>query len=56
VIYTHLANTVASKREQLGEYGALLEKLEDVGYGETGKEETVAKLDNCVKLCSSICP
>ncbi|KAJ4330091.1 hypothetical protein N0V87_010306 [Didymella glomerata] len=34
VIYTHLANTTASKREQLGENGlALLEKLEDVGDG-----------------------
>jgi hypothetical protein len=34
VIYTHLANTTASKREQLGGNGlALLEKLEDVGDG-----------------------
>ncbi|KAF2740440.1 hypothetical protein EJ04DRAFT_455555 [Polyplosphaeria fusca] len=34
VIYTHLANTTASKREQLGDNGfALLEKLEDVGDG-----------------------
>lgn len=34
VIYTHLANTTASKQEQLGENGlALLEKLEDVGDG-----------------------
>lgn len=34
VLYTHLANTTASKREQLGENGlALLEKLEDVGDG-----------------------
>jgi hypothetical protein len=32
VIYTHLANTTASKREQLGENGlALLDKLKDVG-------------------------
>ncbi|KAF2245115.1 hypothetical protein BU26DRAFT_77053 [Trematosphaeria pertusa] len=34
VIYTHLANRTASKREQLGGNGlALLEKLEDVGDG-----------------------
>lgn len=34
VVYTHLANTTASKREQLGGNGlALLEKLEDVGDG-----------------------
>jgi hypothetical protein len=34
VTYTHLANTTALKREQLGENGlALLEKLEDVGDG-----------------------
>jgi hypothetical protein len=34
VIYTHLANTTASKREQLGGNGlALLEKLEDGGDG-----------------------
>jgi hypothetical protein len=34
MIYTHLANTTASKREQLGENGlALLEKLEDVSDG-----------------------
>jgi hypothetical protein len=34
VIYTHSADTTASKREQLGEDGlAHLEKLEDVGYG-----------------------
>lgn len=34
VTYTHLANTTASKREQLGENGlALLEKLEDVSDG-----------------------
>jgi hypothetical protein len=34
VVYTHLANTTALKREQLGENGlALLEKLEDVGDG-----------------------
>ncbi|CAI6342380.1 unnamed protein product [Periconia digitata] len=34
VIYTHLGNTTASKREQLGENGlALLEKLEDVSDG-----------------------
>lgn len=32
--YTHLANTTALKREQLGENGlALLEKLEDVSDG-----------------------
>jgi hypothetical protein len=34
VIYTHLANTTASKREQLGGNGlVLLEELEDVGDG-----------------------
>ncbi|KAF9733994.1 hypothetical protein PMIN03_006622 [Paraphaeosphaeria minitans] len=34
VTYTHLANTITSKREQLGENGlALLEKPEDVGDG-----------------------
>ncbi|KAF2462914.1 uncharacterized protein BDR25DRAFT_320402 [Lindgomyces ingoldianus] len=34
VTYTHLANTTASKRKQLGGNGfALLEKLEDVGDG-----------------------
>jgi hypothetical protein len=34
VTYTHLANTITSQREQLGENGfALLEKLEDVGDG-----------------------
>jgi hypothetical protein len=32
--YTHLANTTASKREQVSENGlALLEKLEDVDDG-----------------------
>ncbi|PSN58927.1 hypothetical protein BS50DRAFT_641365 [Corynespora cassiicola Philippines] len=49
VIYTHLANTTASKREQLGEHGfALLEKLEDVGDGPVvpvGLKQRLAEAD-----------
>ncbi|PVH91768.1 hypothetical protein DM02DRAFT_606179 [Periconia macrospinosa] len=49
VIYTHLANTTASKREQLGENGlALLEKLEDVADGPVvpvGLKQRLAEAD-----------
>ena len=49
MVYTHLANTTALKREQLGENGlALLEKLEDVGDGPVvpaGLEQRLAEAD-----------
>jgi hypothetical protein len=49
VIYTHLANTTASKWEQLGGNGlALLEKLEDVGDGPgvpARREQRLAEAD-----------
>jgi hypothetical protein len=46
VKYTHLANTTASKREQLdGNRLALLEKLEHVGNGPTKLRQRLAEAD-----------